>query len=1272
LRIEDSGRRDPSARLAVAILGLACTLASALPLSAQVPSLCASPTIRSVANGSWGTASTWDQNRVPTITDDVNVRHVLTYTRVEAECLDLDGELHASRTQDSTARVGTTLVDVAGWLDLGTTASPLSAGVTAEYVIANLPLDLGLDPEQFGIGILVRGRFTSHGAPKTPWLRLSGEPAQGQSSLPLGVVPVGWFAGDRLVIPDSRQKEPPYVPSFVTYSGGTSVSPFPQAHKGVRDLTGTLRFLPHVGNLSRNVVIRSENPAGTRGHVLVTENALVDLRWTRFADLGRTKWEGWLDSTTFDSFGNLTKIGTNQIGRYGIHLHHLKTKAVLVGLAIERVTKWGVAIHDSHFSSLTDSVIVDAGGASVMTEDGSETGNIIARNLIVLSKGTGSPDSAGRGFKEFGFEGSCLWLAGPFNLVRDNVCANAWALGYTVMPFAPALVDTPNGKRNVNAFPLVEFARNEVYASYYGGQFWDVGARSADYSFTVPGESVVKDLVGWNLAKRGIYHYPTNRLTYDGLVLLNDPAMVWTNPVGLDFGDYSQRNVTIKNSELSGFRTCVAIPNKMGDVRDPYGKTATPMRIEDSQLDCQNGAISGTQWGVVGGGAYLAPRTVVVRNVRFPQRMPGSVFTLGFSTVSDAGVKNSSGPRFNLIVKDEFFVESYNGNPGDDFQIYQDGQEPNRIILQSFNSHVGSPDFGLTNTQNWAKNVIAIAGSITPCLNTRADILGFTCGGSQPPPPPPPTPTEEICGDDKDNDGDGLIDEGCEVQPPPPPPPPPNPEPTVDCPVTISDPICLVAAPSTVAVGEPYEITVRIFGDDVHVVKLDGLYPFMQDALCDGPAEGATTTCEKTVTRTPTTGGVVTHTVTAVHRNGAPWPSESVTVTVENPSTPPPGEGWESPQFLTASESPYFGIGAAGSKVVVANGTGTVYVRRSESHGAEGTWGNWTPIGAGTIVPERAVAVSGSTVLIGAGGWNTGVFTDFCCQRTGRSLLAYVSRDGGQTYQDYAIAPSARMIRYSVAIDPVTTDLHIVWMQAVLNPNGSFKTWDVAESHWFNGAGGWSAPRIVMAGVNATGEQRPSVAAYGGVVVYAWMSGADNKSPCTIEGGGITIPQCTEIRVSRSADRGVTLGPPRRVTNSTAYAGRPSLLFRPDGIALIAFDQRIPGQANDIATLVSGDNGQSWAGPFLVDPWAGESTHALLTYGPDGQNHLAQMDQRGGSTYRLFVSASPNGQTWGPLQQLSATDTPAPQIAATDAFILTLTTDDIPGRLVLRRLQVVP
>src|SRR6185503_7859394 len=72
-----------------------------------------------------------------------------------------------------------------GVLEVGTAAAPIAAGVAAEIVIANSPLGGSVaDPEQFGTGLMVLGRMTAHGAPRTPtFTRLASEPRAGNTTL---------------------------------------------------------------------------------------------------------------------------------------------------------------------------------------------------------------------------------------------------------------------------------------------------------------------------------------------------------------------------------------------------------------------------------------------------------------------------------------------------------------------------------------------------------------------------------------------------------------------------------------------------------------------------------------------------------------------------------------------------------------------------------------------------------------------------------------------------------------------------------------------------------------------------------------------------------------------------------------------------------------------------------------------------------------------------------------------------------------------------------
>src|SRR5215510_995701 len=158
----------------------------------------------------------------------------------------------------------------------------------AEILIKNQPLDLTndgsgvYDPDQYGTGLLVvDGTLRLHGAAKTPtFARLSTEPKAGDTTLTLAQPVSGWQVGDRLSVPDTRHLKagsgevwsgyvPQWEESAIAALAGNVItlsSPLRFAHAGARNADGVLEFLPHVANLSRNVKIRSDNPAGTRGH----------------------------------------------------------------------------------------------------------------------------------------------------------------------------------------------------------------------------------------------------------------------------------------------------------------------------------------------------------------------------------------------------------------------------------------------------------------------------------------------------------------------------------------------------------------------------------------------------------------------------------------------------------------------------------------------------------------------------------------------------------------------------------------------------------------------------------------------------------------------------------------------------------------------------------------------------------------------------------------------------------------------------------------------
>ena len=97
---------------------------------------------------------------------------------------------------DQTTRLNVANLEVmpGGTLEIGTASQPVQANVIAEIVIKNQPINLGVDPNEFGTALLaIDGTVRMHGAVKTPtFVRLGAEPKIGQTALTLSQAVSGW------------------------------------------------------------------------------------------------------------------------------------------------------------------------------------------------------------------------------------------------------------------------------------------------------------------------------------------------------------------------------------------------------------------------------------------------------------------------------------------------------------------------------------------------------------------------------------------------------------------------------------------------------------------------------------------------------------------------------------------------------------------------------------------------------------------------------------------------------------------------------------------------------------------------------------------------------------------------------------------------------------------------------------------------------------------------------------------------------------------------
>jgi hypothetical protein len=176
-----------------------------------VPEFCAGPTTSSAASGAWSNPATWSAKKVPGAGDRVLVGagHDVVYNvsnDATIACVELRGHLRFATDVNTRLKTNNLMVQDDGYLEIGSVANPIAGNVTAEVIVADQKIDRKLDPTELGAGIESLGKITMHGAVKTPtFMRLAAEPLAGQTALTLEQPVTSWKAGDRIVIPDTRQ-----------------------------------------------------------------------------------------------------------------------------------------------------------------------------------------------------------------------------------------------------------------------------------------------------------------------------------------------------------------------------------------------------------------------------------------------------------------------------------------------------------------------------------------------------------------------------------------------------------------------------------------------------------------------------------------------------------------------------------------------------------------------------------------------------------------------------------------------------------------------------------------------------------------------------------------------------------------------------------------------------------------------------------------------------------------------------------------------------------
>lgn len=560
------------------------------------------------------------------------------------------------------------------------------------------------DVDQFETGLILMGRVEIAGTPKATWGWLASEPQAGDVSLTLAFDPTGWHVGDRILLPDTRDRWRNFETAtpevrVITAIVGRAVK-FDAAltieHPGYRNSAKQIEGFPMVANLTRGLVIRSANPQGTRGHGMIAGKSTGFVRFADFQDFGRT---------TNDPLDPVT----NHIARYALHLHMVETPGFeLTGNVVQRYTRWGIDDHNSDGALITENVCFDGWGAGFLTETGAEKDSVFERNLSVLVNGTLSRGDERAGQNEFAVNGSGFWINGPGCHWRNNVSVNAGWYGFT---YWGGTANSP-----VVETTLKEFIGNQAWSSMIGLSPWYSSA-------TFDGFKDIHTLYG----NEGYPVLAGGTLVYRNWISRSDPRLsIAQGSRGIQFGDYNTPKCQVLGADIQG---------REGGLQVPYGYAGgffdTPVNflLADSHFDnCTDAIFDSTAAGSYPPDWQL-PNVYTVRNCTYGPLVKNAIRKY-FRTGSNA----------SLTALHRILVQSHDGVAGDDFEVFASEQAPDFVIpIDGYSKGAA----GLTNTEAWSQLGVAIFGAVAPATTTREGIAGFVAPIADvpiPTPPPPPAP----------------------------------------------------------------------------------------------------------------------------------------------------------------------------------------------------------------------------------------------------------------------------------------------------------------------------------------------------------------------------------------------------------------------------------------------------------------------------------------------------------------------------------------------------
>ncbi len=473
----------------------------------------------------WSDPATWG-GTLPRAGDTVVVgagrRVVLDVDPPRLAKLVVDGALVV---EDRDVRLAAGAIDVHGVLSVGAPNAPFAHG--ADIALGGTAPDDGLFSASGG------GRIELYGTPRVAWTHLARTAPAGTRDLTLAS-DVNWEPGDRLALAPSGFDAAQAEEVVVEAARGTNLrlrEPLRFAHWGAE--TDGVDERAEIGLLSHNVRIH-----GDGAQVVIMRGGTLRASDVEFAGMGRRA----------------------TLGAYPVHFHLAGDAAssFVASSSVDHSANRCITIHGTSNVRITDDVAFDTVGHCFFLEDGAETGNLLARNLGMLTRA--APASAA--ILESDVEPATFWIANPDNVLTGNAAAGSDGSGfwYNLTPNPTG----PSASRTLwpRATKLGGFDGNVAHANAMNGLFVDnlrnpPGVSEApNYSPAVLAD--YRGLTAYKNRRRGAWLRGTN-LRVTG-------ARIADNSIGLTFAG---ANAVLRDSLVVGETENLTGPPKPSDAAFP-------------------------------------------------------------------------------------------------------------------------------------------------------------------------------------------------------------------------------------------------------------------------------------------------------------------------------------------------------------------------------------------------------------------------------------------------------------------------------------------------------------------------------------------------------------------------------------------------------------------------------------------------------------------------------------------------------------------------------